>query len=268
MLNNRLNRRPVSRLARAVSLVVVLSIALLIAGLGAAQTTFSTLSGSVVDPTNGALPAVTLTLTNAATNAKYEVQTDPAGRYEFVGLPPGEYVLETRLPGFAKFQGRVALAGQNIRQDLTLQIGSIEEIVTITGGPDENDAPRPLDPEKQRLLDAWRVKRDAARCPAGTPAAQAGGIGGNLRAPAKIKDVKPRYPVSLRDTQTQGSVVLHGRINEDGFIEQLDVLSSPHPDFADAATEAVRQWQFDSTLLNCVPVAVDMKVTVNFKYQP
>ena len=37
-----------------------------------------------------------------------------------------------------------------------------------------------------------------------------------------------------------------------------------HPDLNAAAMEAVRQWEFDSTILNCTKVEVPMKVTVMF----
>ena len=90
-------------------------------------------------------------------------------------------------------------------------------------------------------------------------------MGGNVRAPLKIKDVAPSYPASLRGTGTTGSVVLNVRIGPDGVLDEVNVGSSTHAAFTDAAVEAVRQWQFDATLLNCVPIAVPMTVTVNFQ---
>jgi TonB family protein len=38
-----------------------------------------------------------------------------------------------------------------------------------------------------------------------------------------------------------------------------------HPDLAAAAMRAVRQWRFEPTLLNGVPVDVMMTVTVAFR---
>jgi hypothetical protein len=32
----------------------------------------------------------------------------------------------------------------------------------------------------------------------------------------------------------------------------------------DAAIEAVKQWEFDGTLLNCTPIEVEMTVSVGF----
>jgi outer membrane biosynthesis protein TonB len=45
----------------------------------------------------------------------------------------------------------------------------------------------------------------------------------------------------------------------------VQVVAPAHPDFNAAALAAVRQWRFDSTLLNCMPIEVSMTVTVNFK---
>jgi hypothetical protein len=42
------------------------------------------------------------------------------------------------------------------------------------------------------------------------------------------------------------------------------VVSTPHPDLAAAAVDAVRQWQFDATLLNCVAIPVKLGITVDF----
>jgi TonB family protein len=50
----------------------------------------------------------------------------------------------------------------------------------------------------------------------------------------------------------------------DGRIAAVDVVRSPNPDLSAAAVDAVRQWDFDPTLLNCAPIEVRMTVTVNF----
>ena len=77
-----------------------------------------------MDPTNGVMPGVTLGLTNVATDAKYEVRSDSTGRYEFVGLPPGDYLFEAKLPGFMTFKGKLAITGQNVQRDLMMEIGN------------------------------------------------------------------------------------------------------------------------------------------------
>ena len=99
-----------------------------------------------------------------------------------------------------------------------------------------------------------------------TPAAQPVRIGGNIRAPRKLKDVHPVYPPAMRAAGREGTVPLEATIGADGAVHSVRVLSaSIHPDFAVAAADAVRQWQFAPTLLNRVPVEVSMKVNIEFR---
>ncbi len=91
-------------------------------------------------------------------------------------------------------------------------------------------------------------------------------MGGNIRTPVKYRDVRPHYPEALHGTP--GVVVLDTRIGLDGAIEDIEVVSSPHGAFTDSAVSAVRQWEFDATLLNCERVVTPMRVTVNYRATP
>jgi hypothetical protein len=59
--------------------------------------------------------------------------------------------------------------------------------------------------------------------------------------------------------------VLEARIGVDGTVRDVAVVTTADPQLAQAAGDAVRQWQFSRTLLNCQPVEVSMKVTANFR---
>jgi TonB family protein len=262
MLNRRINRTPVTRPTRIATTTVVAAVTVLIAGLGLAQT-FSTFSGSVFDSTNRVLPEVTLVLTNLQSQAKYEVKSDKNGRFEFVGLPPGEYGWRTTLAGFANMTGTVTVAGRNVQQDLTLQVGSLEETITVRGGG-------PSDGSGRRIaLNVEEVRRKANEgvCTGAAPPAAPGSIGGNIRAPRKLLDVRPTYPEHLRSAGIGGIVVLNAVIDANGDVSEVGVARSPNPDLEVSAIEAVRQWRFTSTVLNCVPIEVKMRVTVNFDAQ-
>jgi len=89
-------------------------------------------------------------------------------------------------------------------------------------------------------------------------------VGGIIRAPQKVHDVAPRYPVVAQQSRVQGFVILEAVISEDGAVQSLRVLRSQSLLDA-AAVEAVRQWRFTPTLLNGQPVPVVMTVTVNFR---
>jgi protein TonB len=52
-------------------------------------------------------------------------------------------------------------------------------------------------------------------------------------------------------------------ISKDGTIMDLKVISG-HPLLIPAALEAVKQWQYQPTLLNSEPVEVSTQIDVNF----
>jgi protein TonB len=61
----------------------------------------------------------------------------------------------------------------------------------------------------------------------------------------------------------QGLVVIRAVIGPTGHVVEAHVLQSI-PLLDEAALAAVRQWAYTPTLLNGVPVAVSMQVTVQF----
>lgn len=88
-------------------------------------------------------------------------------------------------------------------------------------------------------------------------------VGGDIRQPMKVRDVKPVYPPLAQEGRVQGLVILEGVIDEQGNIADVKVLRGV-PLLNDAAVEAVRQWRYAPTLLNGVPVPVIMTMTVTF----
>jgi protein TonB len=96
------------------------------------------------------------------------------------------------------------------------------------------------------------------------PPQQAVRVGGQIKEPKKLKDVKPVYPDIARQARVQGIVILECTISPQGKVTDVKVLRSI-PLLDEAAKEAVRQWVYTPTLLNGVPVPVIMTVTVNFK---
>lgn len=91
-------------------------------------------------------------------------------------------------------------------------------------------------------------------------------VGGNIRTPAKTKDVRPAYPAEAQTARTQGVVILEAIIDTDGTIANARVLRSI-PLLDAAALGAVSQWQFTPTQVNGQAVAILMTVTVNFTLQ-
>lgn len=248
MLTNSLDRKSISGGTRAAISVLLFFITAVVA---AAQSGFVTFTGTISDEGARGVPNVTVTLSNEARQAKYEVKTNATGRYEFVGLPAGEDALEVKGMGFSVGRDTVAIAGQNLQRDYKLTLGTLQETVTVV---DDGRDPKPS---------AIRERAAAPRAECVASAA-----GGQIRPPKKLRDFAPTYPASLRSTGTNGVVVLKARIGLDGYLTDIAVEGEAHPEFASAALVAVREWMFSETLLNCEPVVVGMTITVNFNGTP
>jgi protein TonB len=94
--------------------------------------------------------------------------------------------------------------------------------------------------------------------------AEAVRVGGSIKEPRKLKNVAPIYPQTARQARVQGVVILECRIGTEGKVTDVKVLRGI-PLLDGSATEAVRRWEYEPTLLNGVPVPVIMTVTVNFR---
>lgn len=88
-------------------------------------------------------------------------------------------------------------------------------------------------------------------------------IGGNVQAAKITKKVNPKYPASAKENRIQGLVTLSVIIDKEGKVKEVELIGG-HPDLADAAISAVRQWEYSTTLLNGNPVEVATQVDVNF----
>ncbi|MGO4885316.1 MAG: TonB family protein [Bryobacteraceae bacterium] len=88
-------------------------------------------------------------------------------------------------------------------------------------------------------------------------------VGGNVQQAKLVTKVTPVYPVAAKEQRIEGVVKLQAIIGKDGSVENLEVLSGD-PLLAAAAMEAVRQWKYQTTLLNGDPVEVVTEVNVNF----
>jgi protein TonB len=84
-----------------------------------------------------------------------------------------------------------------------------------------------------------------------------------IRAPRKIVDVAPAYPLLARQSQVEGVVILEATIDAGGQVQAVQLLRSA-PLLDQAALEAVRQWRYEPATLNGEPVPVIMTITVRF----
>ena len=83
---------------------------------------------------------------------------------------------------------------------------------------------------------------------------------------SKVRDAAPAYPDIAKQARVQGIVILEAIIDPGGNVTNVRVLRSI-PLLDQAAIAAVKQWKYEPTLLNGVPVPIVMTVTVNFALQ-
>ena len=92
--------------------------------------------GIVRDTSGGALPGVTVEATSPALIEKVRsVTSDGEGRYNVTDLRPGTYVVTFTLPGFStlKRDGIILTAGFTATVNVDMQVGGIEETITVSG---------------------------------------------------------------------------------------------------------------------------------------
>jgi hypothetical protein len=137
-----------SRWTASLQVMALLALcALVCAGISHAQgINTATLAGTVVDPSGAAVKGAKVTVTNAGTGATRTAESDDAGRYNFVGLPPGQYKMS--VDGGANFEvykneSLTLTVGENVKIDPPLvlkgQIQSITVAETSLIEPDKTE---------------------------------------------------------------------------------------------------------------------------------
>lgn len=114
--------------------VVVALAVLVVASSAAAQTFTGGLRGAVKDA-NGVIPGVTVQLVNEGTGVAREAVSNEQGLYNFAAVPPAVYTVRATLTGFKSYEqkGVRVSAQQFVTVDVTLEVGALEETITVTG---------------------------------------------------------------------------------------------------------------------------------------
>jgi TonB family protein len=92
-------------------------------------------------------------------------------------------------------------------------------------------------------------------------------IGKDVSAPSLIYSVEPEFPEAERKSKDkfEGTSLIGLVVDETGTPRDVHVLRSLRADFDERAVEAVEQYRFKPAMKAGEPVAVTLKVEVNFK---
>jgi hypothetical protein len=95
--------------------------------------TGGTIVGTVTDPSGAAVPNATVTIANTDTNIVTKLNSNASGEFVALDVPIGHYNVRGEAQGFkvAEQKNIVLTVGQRARVDLTLEVGSTQETVTV-----------------------------------------------------------------------------------------------------------------------------------------
>jgi hypothetical protein len=160
--------------------VVVLFCVLFLPAVAWAQSESGSVTGVARDTSGAVLPGVTVEAASPALIEKVRVVvTDSQGLYRLVDLRPGTYTVTFTLPGFRTFrrEGIELTAGFNATVNADMQVGTVEETVTVTGEAPLVDVQNVTQQTTitREALDSLPTSRRVAQLITLIPAANAGG---------------------------------------------------------------------------------------------
>lgn len=120
---------------RRVAQALVLSLFLL--QFARAQELYSRIRGVVTDPSGAIVVGATIKATNTAKGISFTTRSNDSGGYEFLQLPIGPYSITATQTGFKSFavSGITLRVGEIYVQNITFEIGSTSETVSVVGNP-------------------------------------------------------------------------------------------------------------------------------------
>src|ERR1700758_5771168 len=87
--------------------VLIAALAFLVAAVAVSgQVGTTSVRGAVTDKSGAAIVGAKVTLVSSAQGIQRDIQTNQAGEYEFLALPPGAYALTVEMASFRKFENK------------------------------------------------------------------------------------------------------------------------------------------------------------------
>src|ERR1700693_3074106 len=95
------------------------------------------ITGSVGDQSGGAVAGATVTVLDVARGVARTLTTGDSGEFDAPNLLPGGYTVRAEAKGFKRIEQQNILleVGKELRIDLSLQPGEINQTITITEAP-------------------------------------------------------------------------------------------------------------------------------------
>jgi hypothetical protein len=89
----------------------------------------------VVKDSQGVIPGASVTMTNEANGVTRDTVTNGVGEYSFPAVDPGSYTVKASVQGYKTFERKGVRIGtqDQIGLDIAMEIGALEETITVTG---------------------------------------------------------------------------------------------------------------------------------------
>ena len=207
--------------------------------IASAQTTSTSILGTVTDPTGAVITTAKVTATQVATGLKRSELTSSTGDYNFPLLDPGEYEVTVEMAGFkTETRKNITLElNQKARIDFTLQVGAQSERVEVNA---EAALLRTDDPSLGQVVETRRVEelplngRNLAGLAVLQPGVQFGprmgfdgltGGGGGVPVPGNtIAIVANGQRETNQHATLDGVVVTEARVNTVPFTPSIEAV--------------------------------------------
>ena len=171
------------------------------------------IGGTITDSSGAVLPGATVTLSNprGSIGGNQEAVADARGAFQFLRLVPGTYTVKAEIGGFrsATLENIVVNADATARADLKLEIGALQEGVTVTGESPLLDTTSALKQTvlSREVLDSLPNRMDVWSVARVIPSV-----------------VLSKVDVGGSESFLQSTATVHGSNNENGFlIDGMDV---------------------------------------------
>lgn len=123
-------------------LVLILGLACFVAGvvlprsMQAQTAASSTIVGTVMDPSNAAIPGAAVKITNVATGTSLTTTANDSGQYTFPTVTPGTYTVSVTKSGFknATVENLVVDIARSYTVNVSMQVGEVSTSVTVEAG--------------------------------------------------------------------------------------------------------------------------------------
>jgi outer membrane receptor protein involved in Fe transport len=181
------------------------------------------LSGTVKDASGAIVSGATITLTNTQNNISKTLISGTDGSYLFTLVPVGSYRLMVEQKGFRKYvqEGIVLQVNQQAKQDVSLQVGSAQEVVDVTENVTQVDtvsATLGSVETQKRIVDLPLVERDTF---------QLGLLQAGVFAPDP--DDNSGNPFSVSGQRSESLTFLLDGVDNNDFLGNNNVVD-PNPD--------------------------------------